>query len=249
MSSELSGTMDGGGVNYDEKAVVNVPIVPGVFAIRTGVEYGDQSGWINQYNHATGHLLATDPLTADLTPTTLEKSGVNDVRSEVFKIAGKYQTDDEDLVITPSFYYQRLKQSDGPEFFLNEGLFNETRGTAEYARDTTIVPTLTVDKDLGFAKLTSVSSYFWRQFNHNGDGTYYDSDAVVPYFIDGSPSFTNRQIAQANLRLATLPAIELEKETNTVVTEELRLASPTVDVGGFPFDGWPASIIRTTPTS
>jgi iron complex outermembrane receptor protein len=246
LSSELSGTVHGG-VNYDEKGVLNVPIVPGVFAIRAGVEYGDQSGWINQYAHATGHLLATDPLTADLTPTTLEKSGVNDVRSEVFKLAGKYQTDDEGLVITPSLYYQRLKQSDGPEFFSNEGLFNETRGTPEYARDTTIVPSLTIDKDLGFAKLTSVSSYFWRQFNHNGDGTYYDSDAVVPFFIDPSSSFTPRQIAAANLRLATLPSIELEKETNTVVTEEMRLASPTVDVDGIPVR-WVAGLYYSNDT-
>jgi len=246
VGSEFSGTVHGG-LNYDERGVFNYPIIPGVLAIRGGAEYGDQSGWIDQYNHATGTLLATNPLVADLTPTTLAKSGVNDVRSEVFKLAATYHPSG-DLTITPSFYYQRQKQSDGPEFFLNEGLFEETRGTAEYARDTTIIPSLKVEQGLGFADLTSITSYFWRQFNHNGDGTYYDSDAVVPFFIDPATNvFTPQQIANANLRLATLPSIELEKETNAVVSEEIRLTSRPQSETGLPFR-WVAGIFYSNDT-
>jgi outer membrane receptor protein involved in Fe transport len=244
--SELSGT-EHGGINYDERAVLNYPIVPGVLAIRGGVEYGDQSGWIDWYNHATGALLAANPLAADLTPTTLKQSGVNDVRSEVFKLAATYQPS-PDLTITPSFYYQRQKQSDGPEFFLNEGLYQETRGTPEFARDTTIIPSLKVDVGLDFADLTSITSYFWRQFNHNGDGTYYDSGAVVAYFIDPATNvFTPQQIAAGNTVLGTLPSTETEDETNAVVSEEIRLASKPQAETGLPLS-WVAGIFYENDT-
>ncbi len=246
VSSDLSGT-EHGSANYDEKAVINIPILPGVFAIRGGVEYGDQSGWINQYAHAGGAFLASDPVDAFTTSSgKLLQSGTNDVRTEVFKLAATYQ-DGSDLKITPSIYYQRQKQSDSPDFFLNEGLYTETRATADFGRDTMIVPSVTVDKNLGFADLTSVTSYFWRQFNRSRDGTYYDPDVIVPYYLDTAGIFTPQQTAEANSELATLPTTSQDRETNRVTTEELRLTSRPGDANGLPFK-WVAGLFFSNDT-
>ena len=246
VSSDLSGT-DHASVNFDEQGVINVPIVPGMFAIRAGVEYGDQSGWINHYAHAGGNFLATDPVDAFETSSgQLIQAGVNDVRTTVLKFAAKYQ-DGSDLSITPSIYYQRQKQSDSPDFFLNEGLYTETRATADFGRDTMIVPSLTVDKNLGFADLTSVSSYFWRQFNRNRDGTFYDPDVVVPFFIDTAGVFTPQQISAANSELATLPTTSSDKEINRVTSEELRLTSRPKEETGFPIK-WVVGLFYSNDT-
>jgi len=246
VSSDLSGT-DGGGVNYNEQAVVNIPILPGVFAIRAGVEYGDQSGWIKQYAHEGGAFQASDPADAYLTSSgQLLNSGTNDVRTDVFKLSAKYQ-DGSDLTITPSIYYQRQKQSDAPSYFLDEGTYDETRSVDESARDTMIVSGLTVDKNLGFADLTSVTGYFYRQFNRISDGTYFDADTVVPYYIDTAGVFTPQQIAAANAEMATLPTTVTDKEINRVSSEELRLTSKPPQEGDLPIK-WVAGIFFSNDT-
>ena len=230
VSTDLSGTHHGS-LNYDEKASVNIPIVDGVFAIRAAAQFGHQSGWIDNYAHATGALLASDPVTALLTSSgTLVRSGVNDVDSSALKLAAVYLSSDHDLTITPSIYYQKQTQDDAPNFFPGEGLYNQTKTTAEFGRDTTVLPTLSVEKGLGFARLTSVSSYLWRQNHSNRDGTFYDPDVVVPYFLD--PTSTPTQAVAANTLLATLPTTADTKITDRVVSQELRLTSEPQPVAG-----------------
>src|ERR1700688_2397033 len=45
---ELSGT-EHGGFNYDERGVLNIPVVEDVFALRLAAEYEHESGYINHY--------------------------------------------------------------------------------------------------------------------------------------------------------------------------------------------------------
>jgi outer membrane receptor protein involved in Fe transport len=59
-STDVSYT-DHGGVNNESYAVLNLPIVPGTFAIRVGADITYQSGWINHYTpDATGYGVGTD---------------------------------------------------------------------------------------------------------------------------------------------------------------------------------------------
>ncbi len=257
-TSDLGGTYYGG-VNYDQKATINVPIVKGVLGVRATIEYGDQSGWINKYAHAGGALLASDPVTAFVTPTSkLITPSANDLRQEAVKLLALY-TPSDDLTITPSFYYQRQHQSDAPDFILTEGQYGtgatsganvgqfvDTRPEAEFSRDIMAVSTLKVEKTLDLASLTSVSSYFYRQNDAVEDGTFYDPDVVVPFYLDtavnslGQSIFTPGQIAAANTKLATLPNTSENKEINRVGVEEIRLTSredsPVKWVAGLYFD-------------
>jgi len=41
-----------GGINNDEYAILNIPVIEGVFALRVGVDVSDESGYIDRYNAA-----------------------------------------------------------------------------------------------------------------------------------------------------------------------------------------------------
>ena len=234
VSGDVSGT-DHGGVNGDGKAIVNVPIIPGILAIRMGAEFTDQSGWIDNYGHIPGVF--------DVSNGDLLHSEVNGERDQVYRFALTYQPE-ADFTITPAVTYQREFQADSPAFFLNEGMFNQSEEEPEWARDTDVIGSLTVDKGVGFGTVTSISSFFYRQFNRDRDGTFYDPDVVVPYYLDtdsGNPSPQNDANTQrlANSKevndvLAFNPTQSIDRETNHVVTEELRIASPSEKESGLP---------------
>ena len=38
-----------GGINNDEYAILNIPVIEGVFALRIGVDLSDESGYIDHY--------------------------------------------------------------------------------------------------------------------------------------------------------------------------------------------------------
>ncbi len=213
VGSDLSGT-EHGGVNYDEQGVVNVPIVPGIFGLRAGIDYGDDSGWIDHYSLATG---------------ALEKTGVNDQRHLVLKLIGKLQEDD--LTVTPELYFQRYYSSDSPVFYPAEGLYEQDKQVAEPSRDTMFLPSLNITKGLGFADLTSVTSYFWRQMSRISDGTYYNSTVFTTYFLDSLPF---AKPAQDDAILATLPSPVYFSTTYGQATEELRLTSRPKEETGLP---------------
>jgi outer membrane receptor protein involved in Fe transport len=211
---DLSGT-DHGGVNYDGQAIINVPIVPGKFAIRGAFEYGDDSGWIDHYN-LSGNL---------------DKTGVNDERNEVARITGRLQPSD-DLTLTPALYFQRIKDADSPAFVESLGLFKENQRIAEPVRDTMFIPSLTINKDLGFATLTSVTSYFWRQNARQSDGTYFNSGAVAEYVLD--PVFPQYKKQNDTILANIISPVRFNQTYNTE-TQEIRLASPSKADSGLPF--------------
>jgi iron complex outermembrane receptor protein len=93
-ASDLSGT-DYAGANYNESLVVNAPITPEL-AVRVGVDYGSNSGWIDHFNYLSG---------------AQDASGINKVQQGVVKIGLLYEPSD-DLKIAPSVWMQRVYSRD-----------------------------------------------------------------------------------------------------------------------------------------
>ncbi|MDB5394768.1 MAG: pdt [Rhodospirillales bacterium] len=214
LKADLSGT-DHGGVNYDGQAIVNVPVVPGKFALRGAFEYGDDSGWVDHYNSAG----------------VLDKPGVNDERNEVARITGKFQPSD-DLTVTPAVFFQRIKDADSPAFVSSLGLYKTNQALAEPVRDTMFIPSLTINKDLGFAMLTSVTSYYWRQNSRQSDGTFFNSGAVAQDVLD--PVFPQHKQENDTI-LANIVSPVYATQTYNTETQEVRLASPSKEDSGLPF--------------
>jgi outer membrane receptor protein involved in Fe transport len=166
LSTDLSGTVHGG-VNYNEGAVVNVPIAPGIAAIRASLGYSLDSGYIDHYTQSG----------------ELDKTGINDERALMFRTTGKLLAGD-DTTITPGVFFQRDKADDNGAFYPALGLWKTDKQVVEYGRDEMFLPSLTVTHDLGFADVTSVTGYFWRDFARQQDGTYYNSTTFAEAFLD-----------------------------------------------------------------
>ena len=56
-----------GSINYDDQAVLNIPVIDGVFALRVSAEYGQNSGYINNYA-LTGSLVEGNAAARRLDP-------------------------------------------------------------------------------------------------------------------------------------------------------------------------------------
>ncbi len=214
VTSELSGTKHGG-LNYEESAVTNIPVTDN-FAIRAGAQYSYDSGYIDNYSLGGN----------------LQKSGTNDNRTDVLKLAAKYKPND-DLTITPSVFYQRAMVGDTDVFYPGLGLWKQDKEVEEFGRDTVVIPSVTVDYNAGFATVTSITSYFWRDFPRQTDGTYYNSDIVASVFLNAP-----------NSPIATLASPVSFKTTYHEETEELRFTSKTSAESGIPIR-WVAGLYYT----
>jgi iron complex outermembrane recepter protein len=247
--SDYSQTEHGGG-NYFQGAIFNAPLIPEVFAVRGSVGYTSDSGYIDHYSNPAESSAAT---LSQVTPYfELEKRGVNWDDVFVTRLNGLIQVSDA-LTISPSFFYQRYKYGDSDAFYPPgqpasldplgppiPGLWIQDKETAEPGLDTLILPSLTINANLGFADLTSVTGLFLRQYARQIDGTYYNSAAFaslintpcpapgpgVITYPNGTPNCDSAQEPLVNSIIANLPsAVHLSNHYGQF-SQELRLASP-----------------------
>jgi outer membrane receptor protein involved in Fe transport len=215
---KFSGTVHGG-FNHEEAGTASIPIIPGTFSIRATVEYQDDSGYIDNYNYFNN--------------SELLHNGVNSDHYIVAHITGKYVVDD-DTILTPALFVQRFKADDNSAFYPSgvtstslvyppvQGLWKQSKQVDEFSRDDVVVPSLTVNRDLGFADLTSVSGYFFRDAQREQDGTYYNSQIFATAFLD--PLYPQFQ-PQNDALIGTLRSPVQTQTTYQQVSQEIRLSS------------------------
>jgi outer membrane receptor protein involved in Fe transport len=227
VSTDLSGTTHGG-VNYNEGAVINVPIAPGVAAIRASLGYSLDSGYVDHYTKSG----------------ELDKTGIDDERALTFRMTGKIMASD-DTTITPGVFFQRDKADDNAAFYPSLGLWKTDKQVVEYGRDTMFLPSLTVAHDLGFADLTSVTGYFWRDFARQQDGTYYNSTLFAEAFLDPilglfpngvDPNYPNFKpdAAKDDSIIGNLRSPVRYTTRYSQISQELRLSSHKPEDGDLP---------------
>ena len=242
LNTDLSYT-NHGGVNSEIGGVLNLPIVDGVFALRLSVDWSAEAGYIDHYA-PTPNGLGPDGFVLQLGTNDgtgiLSRNAVNSVHTEVVRLSGKY-TPTDTLSFTPSLLWQRTTTGDSAIFYPSIGLYDEDKRVAEPGRDVLTLPSLTVTANLGFADLTSVSSYFQRDFHRTTDGTYYNSNIVANVFINGG----NPPFDLPSYRTATeigFLASPVYYETRTEqIAQELRLSSKEARLAGVPVT-WTAGL-------
>jgi iron complex outermembrane receptor protein len=195
--ASLSSTQNAN-INYVEQAVGNVALIDNELALRVGAQVSHNSGFVNNYDPYTGE----------------SNSDNNFSGSAVIRASLKYQSADGSLTILPSLFMQRFDDQGN-----NEAIQNTHFASQNYVQQTEsdriFVPSITVDKDFGWANLTSSSSYFWRQLNFVLDATPF---LEAPIFGFSYPT----PFPLGNL--------------TTQGSEELRLTSKTQEESGLPFD-------------
>lgn len=234
VGTDLSQTHHGG-FNNDEYAILNVPVVTSVFALRIGVNVADESGYIDHYTPTvTGAGPGGSVLSLGNNDSTgvLGRRFVNNVHTGVFRVIGEY-AGPADLTITPAFLWQRTTAADSDLQYPAIGLYGQDKHVAEPATDVLILPSLTVHKSFKWANFTSVTGYFQRDFNRTLDGTYYNSNVFANAFV-ASPSDTPRQAYATATVLGFLPSPVYNRTRTEQLSQEFRLNSRSASLAGIP---------------
>lgn len=153
--TQLSNT-ERGSLNYVEQGVLNLPLISGVLAARVGVQYTQDSGFINVSNPDN--------------PAQITYRGLNDDRATVIRASIKYQSPDSDLSIMPAILIQRETYGGPPSYNLDTP-YNTPQYITPRSYDNSLIPSLTITKDILGATLTSATSYFQRESSLASDST------------------------------------------------------------------------------
>jgi len=240
VSTDLSDTRHGG-FNNDEYGVLNIPVIDGVFALRIGVDLSNESGYIDHYvptPTAAGPNSTILNLGANDSTGQLGERGVNDVRTQVFRVIGKYAAPGN-WTITPAFLWQRMAASDINVFYPDIGLYDQDERVAQPLSDNLVIPSLTVTKNFASMDFTSVTGYFQRDFHRVTDGTFYNSVSFANSYVTGglyttppTPPPTAQQIYQTQTVMAFLPSPADFDVRTEQISQELRLSSKSATIGG-----------------
>jgi iron complex outermembrane receptor protein len=211
--SELSST-EHGSLNYVEQGVLNVPLVPGVLAARIGADYTQDSGFIN----------AGNPY--DVGQVTYK--GLNDDRATTIRASLKFQAPGSDLTIVPALLLQRETIGSQTQYYTATSLEDPVFITPR-SSDNLLIPSLTVEKNILGATLTSASSYFERNTQQASDATL---NGIVP--LEANPT-------------VFWPSIFIQPNFIRQYSEELRLSSKSMKDSGLPFS-WVGGVYLSKQT-
>jgi outer membrane receptor protein involved in Fe transport len=220
----LSGT-DGGGFNHGENAMVNLPLIDDVLALRIVGSQASTSGWIDRvvvgdFPPATTTVNTGDTRGNVLTaPVLADYKGSNSETMKGGRVALTWKPTDR-LTITPSVFYQLINQ-DGPSDY------DSVPGTlahyqpfdiAEPYSDTVTVDALNVNYRFDGFDLTSATSYWHRLSNMIQDNS--ENTAGCP----GGFCVTTTSSSYYG-PTGTGPIYAFEVDPSDQYSEELRAAS------------------------
>ncbi len=206
--------------NDEVSGMLNLPITDTV-AVRMNVSYNYQAGYVNQPNlfvvDPSGVPVPSNPDNLLSLAETYSVDGINSYAYRTAHIAALWKPND-DFSAKLSYYYQ-LSTGNGYPFSSVLYGFKSLESadyTPEKTSDKIDLFALTLDYDLGFATLTSASSYAKHDNHTLDDGTaVYETFSFYQAYYGGNP----RAVFDRNGGL-----------DDKVLSQELRLASKQ---GGF----------------
>lgn len=157
--SEVSETK-GGGWSYESGVAAGGPLVEDSMGGRISLWYRTDGGYIDRIDPFTGARV---------------DANANRSESKAARIAIAYRPI-ESFTITPSINYQSQQTHDSSTFYEalsnpQEGVFKSGRLLQQPTSDSLYLPSVKVEANLGFADLTSVSSYYHREASTLFDNT------------------------------------------------------------------------------
>jgi iron complex outermembrane recepter protein len=205
------------GPNETVNGMINIPVTD-TFAVRMNAGYENDAGFINAPQlyrlDSAGAPISQQPGNLLSPPTQYSQNGINSYDYKNARISALYKPN-EDFKAQLSYYYQLSTAGGFPQAAPSLGLDNlETVDrTRASTNDKVDVVALTLDYDLGFATLTSNSSW-----SHHDNHTNSDLTNLYSYF----PFYSN--LYGANPRVLVTGHDELNDKP---WSEEVRLASKT----------------------
>jgi iron complex outermembrane recepter protein len=201
---EVATTQDGG-LSYESGLAVGGPIIDGKLGFRASAWYRSDGGFVNRVDPITGALVQPNS---------------NGTDTKAFRLALTAAIGDG-VTVTPSIYYQDTDVHDTWVYTAylsnpDKGEFNNGQLLQQPIHDHFYIPTLTVNADLQWAKLTSISSYFSRDAS-----TIVDVTRILGAFSEGYRSPLGLVYPTSYADAAPQP----DSTKQSVFTQEIRLAS------------------------
>ncbi len=213
----LSKTAHTHALNQEYHGMLNLPLSD-TFAVRLNASWTDEAGFINQpdlyVTDSTGAAVSSNPGNLYAAPETYSKDGTNSYGYRNARISALFKPN-EDFKAELSYHYQ-ISTGDGfpwasPQY--GYGALTSVDHTLDTTYDKVDLFALTLEADLGFATLTSDTSYA-----HHDNQSSTDLTNLYDNF-----SFYN-QLYGNNPRVLVTGHDELDDKP---WAEELRLASKT----------------------
>jgi iron complex outermembrane receptor protein len=208
--SELAST-EGGTGSYEVGAALGGPIVQDKAGFRLSLWDRHDGGYVNLISPIDG--------------TTVVTPNVNKGDKLALRGAMAFQVN-EDVRITPSLYFQRVRTGDSGVFFgqfsdAATGNFNNGNLLPERSSDHYYLPSIKLEAHLPFADLTGTVSYLNRRVD-------VDTDISVPFGAAGLVHYGN-PLGSAYPTSPADVAPWINIQTDRAFTEEVRLASNRPD--------------------
>ena len=211
---------DGGGPSHTGEAIVNLPLEPGKVAIRAGISYRDEGGYINYVPNARGawtNISATTP-PAPFAPMGFASGGVlnqaaaNTTRDISARMSLKAVLNGG-LTLVPEAMIERVYEAEPPWYWNNLPGIQTAARMPQPTHESLDLFVLPVSRPVYDAKLTWLTGYWDRHREWNRDYTYFAASLVPPLLSDSSSnvSDTDTRTFSQEIRLASnQPAASLK---------------------------------------
>jgi outer membrane receptor protein involved in Fe transport len=173
MRAELATTRYGD-PSYEAGAAFGGPIVADKLGFRVSASYRRDGGWVDRVAYTLD-----DPTALNPNPSYASNVDKRANWQQVVTVRGALTWKPTDsLSITPSVYYQRLHINDTAVYWdalsnPSAGIFRNGNALANDSTDPFTLAAVKVDWDLGFAQLTSNTSYLARDQHSTSDYSQY----------------------------------------------------------------------------
>jgi iron complex outermembrane receptor protein len=198
------------GFDYLAQGVLNVPLIDDKMALRIGVQNSDDAGYVDRSGAAGAFFKA-----------------VNDDRTTSGRATLLIEPT-QHLTIKPALLWQSFSTNGTDAFDLALPRYQQQKLTGEPDTDKLLVPSLTVNAQLGAVDLVSVSSYVRRTNDRIQDGQVYNSGFLASV-LDPTYGATFNAIA-------ALPGPYSNDVLAQQWSEELRLRSSSMRQTGRPYE-------------
>jgi iron complex outermembrane receptor protein len=166
----------GGDASYELGAAAGGPMIENVLGFRVSASFRRDGGWVDRVNYSLTPNPA-NPLLPTPVFTGVTGSDANWQQTATLRGALKWALNDT-LAITPSFYYQRLHINDTAAYWAGlsspgADTFYNGNALTNPSTDPFWLAAVKIDWNLGFAQLTSNTSYLHRNQTSTSDYTQY----------------------------------------------------------------------------
>ena len=214
VGTELATTQDGS-LSYEAQSVLNLPLVTDRFAVRLGVSYRHDGGYVDYVPNLTGVFVnrsstnppaAYSPLSFS-TGSTLAREDANSRRHLAVRLAAKWQVSDT-LTVVPTSTVQRSDKAN-PEWYLaNLDGYRASPRSEQPTNDDVDIHSLNIEQQFAGVSLTSLTAYTNRELLWARDYSYFVAGLVPPLLATSSPnrSYTTTKTVSQEFRLASTDA-------------------------------------------